>query len=108
MTIRYKKAPQKEQNIKKGESVTLDCVVEAYPVAKQAWKKDGELVNNDSRHLVTRRELTIRQFDRSDMGSYGCVAWNPFSAQVREELLIMTGNNLNLIRLGADFLSKFL
>lgn len=92
--MQYTKFPEKRKIVKKGGNARLDCVVEAYPVPNQAWKKDGELVTNDSRHFVTRTELTIKQFDRSDMGSYACVAWNPISAQVREALLIMTGNNL--------------
>ena len=91
--MQYTKFP-KGKIVKKGGNAKLDCVVKAYPVPNQAWKKDGELVTNDSRHFVTRTELTIKQFDRSDMGNYACVAWNPISAQVREALLIMTGNNL--------------
>ena len=95
--MQYIKFPIPERKIvKKGSNPKLDCVVEAYPVANQAWKKDGELVTNDSRHFVTRTELTVKQFDRSDMGRYACVAWNPMIAQVREALLIMTGNNLIL------------
>ncbi|XP_074615759.1 scavenger receptor cysteine-rich type 1 protein M160-like isoform X2 [Acropora palmata] len=88
--MQYTKFPERKI-VKKGGNAKLDCVVKAYPVPNQAWKKDGELVTNDSRHFVTRTELTINQFDRSDMGSYACVAWNPISAQVREALLIMTG-----------------
>lgn len=88
--MQYTKFPE-GKIVKKGGNAKLDCVVKAYPVPNQAWKKDGELVTNDSRHFVTRTELTIKQFDRSDMGNYACVAWNPISAQVREALLIMTG-----------------
>ena len=76
----------------KGQDVTLKCVVKAFPIPKTAWKKDGELVTKDDRHVITNTDLTIKQVDRSDMGKYSCIAWNRGSAQAKSTLLLITGN----------------
>ena len=94
VTIQYTNFPQQPQKASKGQDITLPCVVKALPVPKLAWKKDGELVTNDSRHVVTGTALRIQQVRRSDMGKYYCVAWNRGSVQAKFTLLLITGNNL--------------
>ena len=97
VTIQYTNFPQRTQKAVKGQGIKLPCVVKAFPVPKLAWKKDGELVTNDSRHVVTGKELRIQQVDRSDMGKYFCVAWNRGSVQAKIILLLITGNNLYIL-----------
>ena len=91
MTIQYTNFPQQPKRAAKGDDVQLPCVVKAFPEPKKAWKKDGKLVTNDNRHVVTETELRIQQVERSDMGKYSCVAWNRGSVQAKSTLLLVTG-----------------
>lgn len=91
VTIQYINFPTQPKEATEGQSVTLPCVVKAFPVPQLAWKKDGELVTNDSRHVVTGTGLKIKQVGRSDMGKYYCVAWNRGSVQAKSTLLLIVG-----------------
>jgi len=95
VTIQYIKWSQ-EKTAKKDQDVTLLCSVKAFPFPNMAWKKDGELVTNDSHHhLVTRRELKIFQVSADDMGRYYCIAWNRGTVQAKRILLLITGVKLS-------------
>ena len=90
MTIQYTKWSSKV-TAKKDQDVKLPCSVQAFPLPNMAWKRDGELVTNDSRHVVTRKVLKILQVSSKDMGGYYCIAWNRGSVQAKETLLLITG-----------------
>ena len=76
---------------KKDQDVKLPCSVQAFPLPNMAWKRDGELVTNDTRHVVTRKVLKILRVRSNDMGGYYCIAWNRGSVQAKETLLLITG-----------------
>ena len=80
---------------KKDEDVTLFCSVKAFPIPNMAWKKDGELVTNDSRHSVTRKELKISKVSTADMGRYYCIAWNRGTVQAKNIMLLIKGMELS-------------
>ena len=92
--MKFRSRPPKA---KKGQDVSLPCVVKAFPVPRKAWKKDGVLVTNDSRHVITDTELRIKQVGRSDMGEYSCIAWNRGSVKSARALLLITGKVLSKI-----------
>lgn len=93
MTIQYTNTYSPVKIATKDQDVTLPCSVKAFPIPNMAWKKDGELVTNDSRHVITRTELKILQFSTVDMGRYYCIAWNRGSVQAKNILLLITGAN---------------
>jgi len=95
VTIQYTNNWSPEKTAKKDQDVTLRCSVKAFPIPNMAWKKDGELVTNDSRHAVTRRELKILQVSAKDMGRYYCIAWNRGTVQAKKILLLITGVKLS-------------
>lgn len=97
MTLRYTKFEPEAKIKKMGQDVTLSCVVSAIPSPNMAWKKDGELVTNDDRHVVTQTDLTIRKLTSTDMGRYYCIAWNKRSVKARDVLLFVTGRDLNKV-----------
>ena len=74
VTIQYTNTWSRVKIAKKDQDVTLPCSVKAFPIPNMAWKKDGELVTNDSRHVITRTELKILQFSTVDMGRFYCIA----------------------------------
>ena len=91
VTIRYTNFLSPTKIAKKGQDVTLPCAVKAYPIPNMAWKKDGKLVTNGSRHVITRTELKISQVSTDDMGRYYCIAWNRGSVKAMNVMLFITG-----------------
>ncbi|XP_054706550.1 lachesin-like [Uloborus diversus] len=68
-----------------GRSLTLECLVEAFPKSLNYWtKQDGQLVISGDRHAVTLQEntykihmkLTILFLIKEDFGTYLCLARN--------------------------------
>ncbi|PRD35155.1 UNVERIFIED_CONTAM: Lac [Trichonephila clavipes] len=68
-----------------GNSVTLECLVEAFPKSLNYWTRhDGQLLISGDRHTVTVQEntykmhmtLTIRRLIKNDFGTYTCLARN--------------------------------
>jgi len=61
-----------------GKDVEIVCNVHGEPKPSVTWKKDGQLVKQDSRLQLTnihsKHTLTISQVERSDFGSYSCQA----------------------------------
>ena len=97
MTIQYTDNWSSKKFATKDQNVTLFCSVKAFPIPNMAWKKDGELVTNDSRHGVTRKELKISQVSTVDMGRYYCIAWNRGTVQAKTILLLIAGVKLKLL-----------
>ena len=95
VTIQYTNNWSPQKSATKGQDVTLPCSVTAFPIPNVAWKKDGELVTNDSRHLVTRTALKILKVSTADMGRYYCIAWNRGTVQAKNVLLLIRGAKLN-------------
>lgn len=95
VTIQYTNDWSPKKVATKGQDVTLPCSVTAFPIPNVAWKKDGELVTNDSRHVVTRTALKILQVSTADMGRYYCIAWNRGTVQAKNVLLLIKGAKLN-------------
>lgn len=103
MTIQYTNIWSSVKPAKKDQDVILPCSVKAFPVPNMAWKKDGELVTNDTRHTVTRKELKISQVSTVDMGRYYCIAWNRGSVQAKSVMLLITGVELSCCNCLLDF-----
>lgn len=103
MTIQYTNIWSSVKPAKKDQDVILPCSVKAFPVPNMAWKKDGELVTNDTRHTVTRKELKISQVSTVDMGRYYCIAWNRGSVQAKSVMLLITGVKLSCCNCLLDF-----
>ncbi|XP_055935206.1 lachesin-like isoform X2 [Argiope bruennichi] len=68
-----------------GNSVTLECLVEAFPKSLNYWTRhDGQLLISGDRHTVTVQEntykmhmtLTVRRLTKTDFGTYTCLARN--------------------------------
>ena len=93
VTIQYTDFLSPIKIAKKGQDVILPCSVKAFPVPNTAWKKDGELVTNDSRHVITRDQLKILKVSTEDMGKYYCIAWNRGSVQAKMVVLFISGTN---------------
>ena len=119
VTVRILRSPSPQQ-LTKNQNTKLSCAVEAFPAVTLSWKKDGELVTNDSRHVITRSvsqsiwrkdgevvpdgsgyynttsKLTILQTDRTDIGEYQCVASNLGSSRASNPSLVVVKGNLNV------------
>ncbi|KFM66590.1 Lachesin, partial [Stegodyphus mimosarum] len=68
-----------------GQSISLECLVEAFPKSLNYWTKhDGQLLISGDRYAVTVQEntykmhmkLTILSLKKEDFGSYTCLARN--------------------------------
>ncbi|XP_026727665.1 limbic system-associated membrane protein-like [Trichoplusia ni] len=68
-----------------GTDVKLKCYVEAHPNTINYWIKNrGEMLLDGPKYTITEEKvsyqvtmwLTIRQFSRSDIGTYNCVSTN--------------------------------
>ena len=94
VTIQYTNAWSSVKFAKKDQDITMPCSVKAFPIPNMAWKKDGELVTNGTRHTVTRKELKISQVSAADMGRYYCIAWNRGTVQAKSIMLLITGVKL--------------
>ncbi|XP_073832192.1 dpr-interacting protein alpha [Musca autumnalis] len=69
-----------------GTDVQIECHVEAYPKSINYWIKDtGEMIVSSLKYHVldlptsmyeTKMTLTVRKFQKDDVGSYRCIAKN--------------------------------
>ncbi|PIO25068.1 hypothetical protein AB205_0051720 [Aquarana catesbeiana] len=65
----------KQIKAKVGTNISLECNVQAFPVATVRWYKDGQPL--DPRSLIVNgNELNVDKADLSDTGRYTCVASN--------------------------------
>lgn len=103
MTVEFADYPR-ETVATEGDHVTLNCNVAGVPRPQIAWKKDGELVMNGSKHTVTTysasrkgytaSQLQIRQVSKEDVAVYSCIAWNRGSIRVWQARMLLTGKFL--------------
>lgn len=70
----------KNQTVKEGETVYLDCETTSHPVAKISWTKDGTpfvTTRNIRLFLHQNGTLVISKAKTSDSGTYSCIADHP-------------------------------
>ncbi|XP_075872115.1 hemicentin-1 isoform X2 [Nelusetta ayraudi] len=68
----------KEVKIRVNNTLTLECVAQAFPTPALQWYKDGQILHSDDHVSVTAngRIVQIRHAQVSDTGRYTCVATN--------------------------------
>ncbi|XP_060679050.1 V-set and immunoglobulin domain-containing protein 10-like, partial [Hemiscyllium ocellatum] len=67
-------------DIEEGDpDIVLTCAMNSGTWDLLSWRKDGEMIQGDSRRILAGNELTIRKVIRGDTGSYSCFVQNPFS-----------------------------
>ena len=71
--------------------MTFICEATGVPTPTIIWKKDGELVTNDSRHVIDSKSLRILRAMEGDVGVYACVAWNKHAIISAIATLILIG-----------------
>ncbi|XP_055615474.1 lachesin isoform X2 [Toxorhynchites rutilus septentrionalis] len=68
-----------------GTDVSIECQVEASPKSINYWVKDTEMIVSSPKYQVqditrslyeTKMALTVRSFQKEDVGSYRCIAKN--------------------------------
>uniref|UniRef100_A0AAG5DW14 Ig-like domain-containing protein n=1 Tax=Anopheles atroparvus TaxID=41427 RepID=A0AAG5DW14_ANOAO len=68
-----------------GTDVTIECQVEASPKSINYWVKDTEMIVSSPKYHVqdvtkslyeTKMSMTVRSFQKEDVGSYRCIAKN--------------------------------
>lgn len=79
-----------------GDSVKLECHVEAKPEAEIRWEKDGnELLENDGDFSTThdgeRAILSIKRVYPEDEGEYTCIASNSIGKTISSACIIVDG-----------------
>lgn len=78
-----------------GDSVTLQCHVEALPEPSVVWEKDGKVLVNTSdiqiRYVDDRATLQIRRVFPEDEGEYTCVAINNIGRAFTSACVIVDG-----------------
>ena len=105
VTVEFKEHPT-ETVATEGGLVTFNCNVTGVPKPRITWKKDGELVTNDTRRTVmiygasskveSASRLQIRGVSKEDIGEYMCIAWNRGSVREWPSKLLLTGKCLIL------------
>ncbi|GBP24252.1 Lachesin [Eumeta japonica] len=91
-----------------GTDVLLECSVEAYPNTINYWLKNrGEMLLDGPKYTINEErwsyrvtmKLVIRQFSRSDIGTYNCVSTNSLGEErgdaqaLRKEFLATSNKN---------------
>ncbi|XP_068741513.1 hemicentin-1-like isoform X2 [Montipora capricornis] len=63
--------------IERGYNLMLMCTVVGKPTPVIVWSRNGQLIRNDSRHMILPSGvLLVRQVDTKESGQYKCVASN--------------------------------
>lgn len=78
------RVPQQLVQASLGDSVIVECHVEAYPKAEHLWLHRGQRLGSDSKYhtsnsqddLKTFMRLRVRVNQGSDFGTYRCTAQN--------------------------------
>lgn len=64
-------------SVERGYNLMLMCTVVGKPTPIVAWRRNGLLIKNDSRHVILPSGvLLVRQVDTELSGQYKCVASN--------------------------------
>lgn len=64
-------------SVESGYNLMLMCTVTGKPTPSITWRRNGELIKNDSRHMIIPSGvLLVRQVDTKLSGQYKCVASN--------------------------------
>lgn len=78
-----------------GDSVTLQCHVEALPAPSVVWERDGKVLTNGGdvqiHYLDDRATLHIRRVYPEDEGEYTCVAINNIGKAFTSACVIVDG-----------------
>lgn len=91
-----------------GDSIRLECHVEARPVPTIVWEKDGKKLpqNSDDFSMTYNGEraiLTIKRVYPEDEGEYKCIASNSIGKTVSSACIIVDGMCERRIRLILNF-----
>lgn len=63
--------------VERGYNLILICTVVGKPTPLITWKRNGERIKNDTRHLLLPSGvLLVRQVDNKQAGQYKCIASN--------------------------------
>lgn len=88
-----------------GDSVTLQCHVEALPVPSVAWEKDGKVLGNTCDIQIDYRDdratLKLRRVYPEDEGEYTCVAINNIGKAYTSACVIVDGECIEWVRMEA-------
>lgn len=77
-----------------GEDVRLKCRAQGYPLPSLAWTKDGVKVKETDKLVIdTDHTLLIKNAEKSDAGSYECVAQSDVGRSRATVTLSYTGND---------------
>ncbi|XP_077862845.1 neuronal growth regulator 1-like, partial [Saccoglossus kowalevskii] len=68
--------PPSDQTVNEGGSVTFECTSTGVPDVTYTWQKDSTDIDIDGRYAVTVGSLTIYNIEKSDYGTYTCIADN--------------------------------
>lgn len=78
-----------------GSVVTLTCVVEGVTNPDIRWTREGRLLPNDPRYVITPTvsgsQLTIYNARAADGGSYECTATGTRTSQIITDRVIVVG-----------------
>ena len=63
--------------VERGYNLILICTVVGKPSPHITWRRNEELIKNDSRHLLLPNGvLLVRQVETKETGQYKCIASN--------------------------------
>lgn len=71
-------SPGQSKIIKKGESLTLACEVEGYPVPTVTWTRKGHKHFPNGHEKMTGTSITFEEVNRKYSGIYECEAVNEY------------------------------
>lgn len=83
-----------------GDSVTLECHVEALPEPSVIWERDGKILQNSNdfrtNYFEDRATLHISRVFPEDEGEYTCVAINNIGKAYSSACIIVDGKCIRI------------